>query len=82
MRTGQADAFALSRDTLQPIVAQVPGSRIVSGGFQQTQVAIALPKGRSTALAYATSWLDGAKRSGLIRRIFDSRGFPGDPVAQ
>ena len=81
MRTGQADVFALSRDTLQPIIAQVPGSRIVSGGFQQTQVAIAVPKGRPTALAYVTTWLDGAKQSGLVRKIFDSRGFSSDAVA-
>ncbi|MGH1590535.1 transporter substrate-binding domain-containing protein [Methylobacterium phyllosphaerae] len=81
MRAGQADAFALSRDTLRPIVEQVPGSRIVSGGFQQTQVAVAVPKGRPAALAYVTAWLDGAKRTGLIRRIFDTRGFDGDAVA-
>ena len=81
MRTGQADAFALSRDTLQPIVPQVPGSRIVSGGFQQTQVAVALPKGRPAALAYVIAWMSEAKRSGLVRRIFDARGFSGDAVA-
>ncbi|GJE62345.1 transporter substrate-binding domain-containing protein [Methylobacterium trifolii] len=81
MRMGQADAFALSRDTLQPIVPQVPGSRIVDGGFQQTQVAVALPKGRPIALAYVTAWLAEAKKSGLVRRIFDERGFRGDAVA-
>ena len=81
MRTGQADAFALSRDTLRPIVSEVPGSRIVSGSFQQTQVAIAVPKGRPAALAYVTAWLNGAKRSGLVRKIFDARGFSSDAVA-
>ncbi|QGY00565.1 transporter substrate-binding domain-containing protein [Methylobacterium mesophilicum SR1.6/6] len=81
MRAGQADAFALSRDTLRPVVPQVPGSRIVSGGFQQTQVAVALPKGRPAALAYVTAWLQEAKRAGLVRRIFDAHGFDGDAVA-
>lgn len=81
MRTGAADAFALSRDTLQPIVAQVPGSRIVTGGFQRTQVAVAVPKGRPAALASVTAWLAEAKRSGLVRRIFDAHGFDGDAVA-
>ena len=81
MRTGGADAFALSRDTLQPIVAQVPGSRIVTGGFQQTQVAVVVPKGRSAALASVTAWLAEAKRSGLVRGIFDAHGFSGDAVA-
>ncbi len=81
MRTGQADAFALSRDTLRPVVEQVPSSRIVSGGFQQTQVAVAVPKGRPGALAYVTAWLDGAKRTGVIRKIFNTRGFDRDAVA-
>jgi polar amino acid transport system substrate-binding protein len=80
MRAGQADAFALSRDTLRPVVQLVPGSRIVSGGFQQTQVAVAVPKGRSGALAAVTAWLDDAKRTGVVRRIFDARGFGGDAV--
>jgi len=81
MRSGQADALALSRDTLQPIVPQVPGSRIVTGGFQQTQVAVALPKGRPAALHGVTEWLDDAKHSGLVRRIFDAHGFGSVPVA-
>ncbi|MCJ2135816.1 transporter substrate-binding domain-containing protein [Methylobacterium sp. J-026] len=81
MRAGQAEAFALSRDTLRPVVQQVPGSRIVTGGFQRTQVAVALPKGRPGALAYVTDWLDGAKKTGFVRRVFDARGFRGDPVA-
>ena len=34
LRGGKADAFALSRDSLPPFVAQLPGSRIVDGGFQ------------------------------------------------
>ena len=81
MRASQADAFALSRDTLRPVVPQVPGSRIVAGGFQQTQVAVAIPKSRPTALARVTAWLDGAKRTGVVRRIFDARGFHEDAVA-
>ncbi|MCJ2012747.1 transporter substrate-binding domain-containing protein [Methylobacterium sp. J-076] len=81
MGRGEADAFALSRDTLQPVLAQVPGSRIVRGGFQRTQVAVAIPLGRPGALACVTAWLEAAKRSGLVRRIFDAHGFPHEPVA-
>ena len=81
MRTGQADVFALSRDTLRPVVPQVPGSRIVSGGFQHTQVAVAVPKGRPGALASVSAWLEGAKQSGLVRRTFDAHGFGSDAVA-
>lgn len=81
IKGGQADAFALSRDSLPPYVAQVPGARIVEGGFQQTGVAIAVPKGRPQALAFAGAFLDGAKRSGLVRRAFDAAGLRDLDVA-
>ncbi len=52
LRDGKADAFALGRDSLPDFVAMFPGSFIVDGGFQQTVIAIAVPKGRPAALAY------------------------------
>jgi polar amino acid transport system substrate-binding protein len=81
LRTGKADAFALSRDSLPPFVAQLPGSRIVDGGFQQTGIAIAVPKNRPNALAYVSAFLEQAKASGSVRRALDKAGFPNDPVA-
>jgi polar amino acid transport system substrate-binding protein len=81
LRSGNADAFALSRDSLPPFVAQLPGSRIVEGGFQQTGIAIAVPKNRPNALAYVTAFMASAKSSGVVRRALDQAGFANDPVA-
>ena len=81
MRSGQADALALSRDSLQPLLAAVPGSRIVTGGFQQTPIAVAVPKGHAEALAAVTRWLNQAKASGLVRQVFDAHGLQSEPVA-
>ena len=81
LRAGKADAFALSRDSLPPLAAQLPGSRIVDGGFQQTAIAIAVPKNRPNALAYVTAFLQQAKASGSVRRALDKAGFPNEPVA-
>ena len=81
LRAGKADAFALSRDSLAPFAAQLPGSRIVDGGFQQTAIAIAVPKNRPNALAYVTAFLQQAKSSGSVRRALDKAGFPNEPVA-
>ena len=81
MLGGQADAFALSRDSLPPFVAQLPGSRMVEGGFQFTGVAIAVAKGRPEALARATAFLKKAKMSGTVRRAFDSAGLSHLDVA-
>jgi polar amino acid transport system substrate-binding protein len=81
LRAGKADAFALSRDSLAPLMTQLPGSRIVDGSFQQTGVAIAIPKNRPNALAYVTAFLESAKASGSVRRALDRAGFPNDQVA-
>jgi polar amino acid transport system substrate-binding protein len=81
LRAGTADAFALSRDSLPPFVPMLPGSRILEGGFQQTGIAIAVPKNRPSALAYVTEFLEKAKASGVVRRALDRAGFKDDPVA-
>ena len=81
MRAGQADAFALGRDSLPAFVAEFPGSRIVDGGFQQTGIAIAVPKGRPGALAYVTKFIEEAKASGGVRRAMDRAGMANLAVA-
>jgi polar amino acid transport system substrate-binding protein len=75
LRAGQADAFALGRDSLPDFVAMFPGSFIVNGGFQQTVIAIAVPKGRPDALAIVTEFMREAKASGAVRRAMDSAGM-------
>ena len=72
---GKADAFALSRDSLPPFVANLPGSRIVEGGFQLTGVAIAVPRARPDALATVTSFMEKAKNSGVVRGAFNRAGL-------
>jgi polar amino acid transport system substrate-binding protein len=81
MRRGTADAFALSHDSLPPLAAGLPGSRILAGGFQQTVIAIAVPKDRPQALADASAFMEDAKASGLVRRALDAAGFKDAAVA-
>jgi len=75
LRDGKADAFALGRDSLPDFVAMFPGSFIVDGGFQQTVIAIAVPKGRLEALAKVTEFMREAKASGAVRRAMDAAGM-------
>jgi polar amino acid transport system substrate-binding protein len=81
MTGGRADALALSRDSLPPFVAQLPGSRMVEGGFQFTGVAVAVPKNRPQALADATVFMQKAKRSGMVRQAFERAGLSHLDVA-
>ena len=81
LASGKADAFALSRDSLPPFAKMLPGSRITTGGFQLTGIAIAVRKGRPAALATVTKFMEKAKHFGTVRRALDRAGFPHEPVA-
>ncbi|MBX9959372.1 MAG: transporter substrate-binding domain-containing protein [Burkholderiaceae bacterium] len=81
LRAGQAHAFALTHDALPPLQQEMPGSRILSGSFQVTGVALAIPQGRPQALARLTAFVEQAKAGGLLRRAFDAAGLQGLPIA-
>jgi polar amino acid transport system substrate-binding protein len=81
LRDAKADAFAMGRDSLQDFVKMFPGARIVDGGFQQTVIAIAVPKGRPAALDYVTKFMEEAKASGAVRRAMDRAGMQDLAVA-
>ena len=81
MRAGKADAIALSRESLTGLVPQVPGSRILEGGFLNSVTAVAVPKGKPAALAYASAFVEEVKASGAVRRSFDAIGLKTSMVA-
>ena len=81
LRTGKADAFALTRDTLISMSARVPGSRVLDGAFRQVAIAVVVPKGRPEALSYVSKWLEDAKASGVVRKAFDANGLRTADVA-
>jgi polar amino acid transport system substrate-binding protein len=81
LRTGKADAFALTHQSLAPLVPRVPGARILDGSFNRIGAAIAIPKNRPNALSYVTAFTEDAKASGLVQRAFDNAGLKGSKVA-
>jgi polar amino acid transport system substrate-binding protein len=81
VRSDLADALALSRDSLEAFLAELPGSRIVNGGFQQTGIGIAVPQNRPAALAYVSAFLEDAKASGLVHEALEAVGMTGASVA-
>jgi polar amino acid transport system substrate-binding protein len=80
-RNREGDAFALTHDSLAGLMPKLPGARILPGNFQQTGIAVAVPKGRPAALKAASVWLEEAKASGVVRRAFDAAGFKDAIVA-
>jgi polar amino acid transport system substrate-binding protein len=75
------DAFALSHDSFAGLLPKLPGARVLAGNFQQTGIAIAVPKGRGPALKVASALIENAKKSGLVRRALDAAGFKDADVA-
>jgi polar amino acid transport system substrate-binding protein len=78
---GEGDAFALSHDSLAPLLPKLPGARILPGGFQQTGISVAVPPGRPKALAVVSGLLEEAKRNGVVRRALDAAGFIDAEIA-
>jgi polar amino acid transport system substrate-binding protein len=81
LKRDQADALALSREAFANLLPSLPGAYILDGGFQSTGIAVAVQRGRPVALSYVSDFIERAKRSGLVRRVLDSAGFPDEPVA-
>ena len=80
LKTGTADAVALSRESLESLEPRLPGSRILDGHFHATGVAVAVPKNKPVSLAYVTAFIEEAKASGVVRKALDENGIKG-PVA-
>ena len=77
LRSGQADAAALGRESLGSLSKRLPGTRILAGSFQKTGVAVAVQKNHPAALQYVSAFIEKAKASGLIQRILERAGIPG-----
>lgn len=81
LRAGNADAVALSRESLTNFSRQFPGSRVLPGGFWHTGVAVAVPKGHKQRLMFVSVFVENAKATGSVRRALDGAGLMDAAVA-
>jgi hypothetical protein len=84
--TREIKAAELVRIPLSPTIAadaaELLHSKVVPGAFAKVRVAIALPKGRSTAAQAALATLvDEAKLSGVVQKAIDAKSLKGVNVA-
>lgn len=75
LRSGKADAIAQSRESLTALSARLPGSRVLDGAYMNSYVAVAVPRNKPAALAYASAFVEEAKASGSVRRALDNIGL-------
>ena len=80
LKSGEIDAFALSRDQLNAMAKLIPGSRVLDETFKQTVTAVAVPPNRSNSLAFAVKFLNEAISNGTLRKAYDNNGLKDRPV--
>ena len=80
LKAGEIDAFALSRDQLNAMAKQLPGSKVLDETFKQTSTAVAVPLKHPLALAFVTTFMTEATANGLLRAAYDANGLKDTPI--
>jgi polar amino acid transport system substrate-binding protein len=80
LRSGEVDAFALSRDQLNAIAKKIPGTRVLDETFKQTVTAVAVPLSHPHSLAFVTQFMTEARSNGTLRRAYDNNGLKDTPI--
>ena len=81
LRSGSADAIFSIKPSLFEISNQLPGSQVLDGRPGIDPHAMALPKGRDPAVAYARQFIEEAKSNGLVKAAIERAGMRGATVA-
>jgi len=80
LKSGEIDAFALSRDQLNKMALKIPGTRVLDETFKQTTTAVAVPLNHPLALAFATRFMTDATSNGTLRKAYDNNGLKDSPI--
>jgi polar amino acid transport system substrate-binding protein len=80
LRSGEIDAFALSRDQLNAIAKKIPGTRVLDETFKQTVTAVAVPLNHPRSLAFVTQFMTEARSNGALRKAYDNNGLKDTPI--
>ncbi|MGL3107483.1 ABC transporter substrate-binding protein [Bradyrhizobium sp. BR 1432] len=80
LKSGEIDAFALSRDQLNKMAQKIPGTKVLDETFKKTVTAVAVPRGHSQALAFVTKFMTEATTNGTLRKAYDNNGLKDSPI--
>lgn len=80
LKSGEIDAFALSRDQLNKMAQKIPGTKVLDETFKKTVTAVAVPLGHSQALAFVTRFMTEATTNGTLRKAYDNNGLKDAPI--
>ena len=80
LKSGEIDAFALSREQLNAMAKKIPGTRVLDQTFKQTVTAVAVPLNHPLALAFVTKFMTEATANGTLRKAYDDNGLKDAPI--
>ena len=80
LKSGEIDAFALSRDQLNAMAKKIPGTRVLDETFKQTVTAVAVPLNHPRSLAFVTEFMTEAISNGTVRKAYDNNGLKDTPM--
>ncbi|MBB4377607.1 amino acid ABC transporter substrate-binding protein, PAAT family [Bradyrhizobium sp. Rc3b] len=80
LRSGEIDAFALSRDQLNKMAQKIPGTKVLDETFKKTVTAVAVPLGHQQALAFVTKFMTEATTNGTLRKAYDDNGLKDSQI--
>lgn len=78
----ELDAFATNKPTLFEMSDQMPGAQVLDGQWGVEHIAIAIPKGRESALEYLRRFVEEVQTSGLLAQAVQRAGLRGVLNAQ
>src|SRR5882724_7237379 len=80
LKSGEIDAFALSRETLNDLAKKLPGTRVLDETFKQTVTAVAVPLNRPLSAEFAAKFMTDATINGTLRKAYDANGLKDNPI--
>jgi polar amino acid transport system substrate-binding protein len=80
LKSGEIDAFALSRDQLNAMAKKIPGTRVLDETFKQTVTAAAVPLNHPLSLAFVSKFMTEATSNGTLRKAYDNNGLKDSPI--
>lgn len=80
LKSGEIEAFALSRDQLNKMAQKIPGTKVLDDTFKKTVTAVAVPLGHSQALAFVSKFMTEATTNGILRKAYDDNGLKDAPI--
>jgi polar amino acid transport system substrate-binding protein len=80
LKAGEIEAFALSRDQLNGLAKQLPGTKVLDETFKKTVTATAVPLNHPQSLAFVTKFMTDAAGNGVLRAAYDNNGLKDAPI--